>query len=661
MSRSPRRRVARRPNTSDGCDGRSARGPHGGDDPRRAGQARSAAGRCRGRGGARAAHRDRPMSTIRHPLDAALRRLADVDWLIVTSRHGARRVGAAAAAHPNVRLAVVGTATAAELARRAGRDVDLVPSTQTAAALLDAMPPGGDGAGGRGGAGRPRRPRPGRRATEAGLRRCTRSPPTARSCARPDEVELAQALAADALTLASGSAASGWAAAAVRRSPRCVVAIGPTTAAVARESGLQVTHVAADHSVEGLFHEVVAALSPNTRVHVADAHPGHARGIHRHDDHVPPNRSVRCRSAAAPTRPSMVDDARRAGDGGARQHDASATPAAAQDDTDVPLAPAGITDATEPTVSADGRWVVFGGTLEGRHTVFRTDRFTNVTTELSPIPPGAPRGGDTVHPRLSADGCVVAAITEIPFDLFRDDDRDLRWDAYRLVLPECDGQPNGWELVSADPRTGLARDDAFADSAPTLAGSGAVVAFAHQLVECAQGRRDDLRRRPDRADLRPGTRGRSRRHAGRGTERCLPRTAAPRDPAISENGRHLAFVSDTTASQALPGWGVGPVLGEAATAQVFVWDRGDRRSAPRRAAGVGPQRDAERSGRGRARDLRRRPHRRVHVARSHARARPTSSAGPTARSRCTGSIATPTATASSTSAHVGPTWRSCLL
>ena len=34
-----------------------------------------------------------------------------------------------------------------------------------------------------------------------------------------------------------------------------------------------------------------------------------------------------------------------------------------------------------------------------------------------------------------------------------------------------------------------------------------------------------------------------------------------RDPVISQNGRHLAFVSDTTASDALPGWGTGPVLG----------------------------------------------------------------------------------------------------
>ena len=60
-----------------------------------------------------------------------------------------------------------------------------------------------------------------------------------------------------------------------------------------------------------------------------------------------------------------------------------------------------------------------------------------------------------------------------------------------------------------------------------------------------------------------------------------------RDPVISQNGRHLAFVSDTTASEALPGWGTGPVLGEFATSQVYVWDRQaqDQRRAVRLISG----------------------------------------------------------------------------
>ena len=60
-----------------------------------------------------------------------------------------------------------------------------------------------------------------------------------------------------------------------------------------------------------------------------------------------------------------------------------------------------------------------------------------------------------------------------------------------------------------------------------------------------------------------------------------------RDPAISQNGRHLAFVSDTSASEALPGWSDGPVPGEYATSQVYVWDRGatDQRRAVRLVSG----------------------------------------------------------------------------
>ena len=112
-----------------------------------------------------------------------------------------------------------------------------------------------------------------------------------------------------------------------------------------------------------------------------------------------------------------------------------------------------VADASEPSISSDGRWVVFAGLVGDRQSVFRTDRQTNTTVEMSPVPPGV-RAGNTIHPRLSADGCVIAAVTEIPFDLFRDDDRDDRWDVYRLVVPECGGQPNAWELVSGIEFTG---------------------------------------------------------------------------------------------------------------------------------------------------------------------------------------------------------------
>ncbi len=79
-----------------------------------------------------------PLIEVGDPVDggvqlrAALARLAAFDWLVVTSAHGARRAGPAAAGHPALRLAAVGPATAAALATAAGRDVDLVPSVSRA-------------------------------------------------------------------------------------------------------------------------------------------------------------------------------------------------------------------------------------------------------------------------------------------------------------------------------------------------------------------------------------------------------------------------------------------------------------------------------------------------------------------------------------------------
>lgn len=254
-------------------------------------------------------------------------------------------------------------------------------------------------------------------------------------------------------------------------------------------------------------------------------------------------------------------------------------------DAQEPPLTARIVDAERPQISSDGRWLVFGGTLDGRRSVFRTDRLENVTIELSVVPPGV-RSGDTLQPVLSADGCVVAAITEIAFDLFRDDDRDARFDLYRLVVPECGGQPNGWELVSASDRTGVARDDVFTDHPPAVSGSGALIAYSHQAVDAPSGVSTisvvDI-------TMPVGEPGRVQQVAGMPVE--APGGAfqylGARAPVLSQNGRHLAFVSDTTASDALPGWGRGPVPGGMATSQVFVWDRGaaDQRRAVRLISG----------------------------------------------------------------------------
>ncbi|MEQ8438979.1 MAG: choice-of-anchor D domain-containing protein [Ilumatobacter fluminis] len=258
--------------------------------------------------------------------------------------------------------------------------------------------------------------------------------------------------------------------------------------------------------------------------------------------------------------------------------------ASAQDG--VSMLVADVDDATRPSVSQDGRWVVFEGAVDGRRSVFRTDRNSGETVELSPVPPSV-RAGDTVMPRLSSDGCVVVAITEIPYDLFRDDDQLERWDVYRLVVPECGGQPAGWELVSAN-SSGTAIDGVFTDAPPALSGSGAIVAYVRQLAGAPEGVGtimvvditvpvNEVGREEEVAGMPVETPNRAYLYQG------------ARQPVLSENGRHLAFVADTTASAPLPGWAAGPVPGEAATSQVFVWDRStlDRRNAVHLVSGRG--------------------------------------------------------------------------
>jgi uroporphyrinogen-III synthase len=187
-----------------------------------------------------------PLIEIADPIDGgralrgALARLDAFDWLVVTSANGARRAGPAAADHPALRLAAVGPATATALAAVAGRDVDLVPARAQAEGLLEEFP---------------------RAPARVLLAQADRARPvladglvamghtvepvvayrTAVRTPSPDEV--ARLHAVDVVVLASGSAASGWAA---LHPPAhvIVVALGPVTAAAAVERGVRVDHVA---------------------------------------------------------------------------------------------------------------------------------------------------------------------------------------------------------------------------------------------------------------------------------------------------------------------------------------------------------------------------------------------------------------------------------
>jgi uroporphyrinogen-III synthase len=191
-------------------------------------------------------------------LQHELARLADFDWLVVTSPAGAQRVGAAAQQTPGVRLAAVGTATARVLSETSGRPVDLVPSVQRATGLLAAF----------------EQAAPVRRrmllaqadiaasTLVDGLRRAGHDV-TAVTAYRTVSVEPDRdaVASADAVVFASGSAVESWFGAFGTATPPFVVVIGPTTAAVADRLGLKVSGVAADHSLDGLVTELERLLA----------------------------------------------------------------------------------------------------------------------------------------------------------------------------------------------------------------------------------------------------------------------------------------------------------------------------------------------------------------------------------------------------------------
>ena len=194
-------------------------------------------------------------------LAAALAAIDRFDWVVVTSRHGAERVGAAVPA--GIRTAAVGTATADVLSLLTGRPVDLVPGVQRAAALVQAFAERSEAAGDRWSilVAQADRAEP---TLVEGLRRSGHRVEVVTAYSTrlrtPDPDQLLAALDADAVAFASGSAAEAWARAIGTRTPPAVCVIGPTTAAAARAHGLPVSAEASEHSVEGLARCVVEAV-----------------------------------------------------------------------------------------------------------------------------------------------------------------------------------------------------------------------------------------------------------------------------------------------------------------------------------------------------------------------------------------------------------------
>jgi uroporphyrinogen III methyltransferase/synthase len=199
-------------------------------------------------------------------LTSAARRLRDVDWVVLTSPNGARRLldavwecGGDARWFGRAQVAAIGPGTAAVLHER-GLRADVVPERFVAESLLEALPEG-----------------PGRvllaRAEVArdvlpeGLRAKgwdVEVVDAYRTIAVPTTPSALDALeAADVVTFTSSSTVERFLEAfGSERVPPVVACIGPITADTARRHGLSVDVEAAPHTIDGLVAALVRWAAP---------------------------------------------------------------------------------------------------------------------------------------------------------------------------------------------------------------------------------------------------------------------------------------------------------------------------------------------------------------------------------------------------------------
>jgi len=197
-------------------------------------------------------------------LRAAVARLPETAWVVLTSANGAARFCAALRDGRDlagVRLAAIGPGTAEELERH-HLVADLVPERYIAESLLEAFPLPRDGA-------RRRvllaRAAVARDVLPDGLRAMgwdVDVVPVYRTVPVVPTDEQRELVAhADAVTFTSSSTVEHWVAAFGDLVPATVACIGPVTADTARRLGLRVDVVADVHTVPGLVDALVAHLA----------------------------------------------------------------------------------------------------------------------------------------------------------------------------------------------------------------------------------------------------------------------------------------------------------------------------------------------------------------------------------------------------------------
>ncbi|MDO8391469.1 MAG: choice-of-anchor D domain-containing protein [Actinomycetota bacterium] len=235
--------------------------------------------------------------------------------------------------------------------------------------------------------------------------------------------------------------------------------------------------------------------------------------------------------------------------------------------------------AHTPSVSGDGSLVAYAGAPSDLadprdHTIYLENRVDGTVLEITPLLADV-GAGDSAWPVISADTCTVTFLTQMPYDLFRDDDQGGRWDVYRQTLPRCNGTLGDIELVSASRGSGFeasAADDAVPTDRPAVSADGTVVAYTRRFSVAAPELTGvvvvDLA-------IPIGDEGRTTPVAG--TPIGSPESAflhrGLHQPAISADGTVVAYTSDADSAAGEPQWGSGPVPGGHATTHVYAWDR----------------------------------------------------------------------------------------